>query len=82
MRREMQEIVPGLWLGPFAMAKKKDLLQDAGITHIICIRDASEAHIVRPFFPNEFVYKELWVFCFFYYYSLGYKDLLTHCSFY
>jgi hypothetical protein len=38
MRRTMQEIIPGLYLGPYSSAAKNslDTLKDAGITHIIC----------------------------------------------
>lgn len=40
MRREMQEIVAGVFLGPYAAASKRayDKLKGAGITHIVCIR--------------------------------------------
>lgn len=63
MRREMQETLPGLWLGPIQSAKNVESLKAHGITHIVCIRDAGEKHIVRPFFPNQFVYYEMYVGC-------------------
>lgn len=61
MRRSMQEIVPGLFLGPYsaAMPSKLDTLLVNGITHIICVRATMEAKIVRPKFPDRFRYKYL-----------------------
>jgi hypothetical protein len=37
MRRESQEIVPNLWLGPYSVARDKAALKEKGITHLICI---------------------------------------------
>ena len=34
MRRECQEIIPGLFLGPFQVSKSLDLLKQLGITHM------------------------------------------------
>jgi len=58
MRREMQEIIPGLFLGPYsaAMKSKLDVLLEGRITHIVCIRQAIEAHFIRPNFPDRFKY--------------------------
>ncbi|KAL5009119.1 hypothetical protein ScPMuIL_014700 [Solemya velum] len=58
MRREMQEIVPGLYLGPYAAAMKCkfNILKGFGITHIVCVRQNVEAHFVRPNFPAFFRY--------------------------
>lgn len=58
MRREMQEIVPGLFLGPYAAAMKSKLssLQSHNITHIVCIRQTAEAHFIRPNFIDVFKY--------------------------
>ena len=49
MRREMQEIVPGLFLGPWAAAGKKNLskLESAGITHIVCVRQEIEKNFIK-----------------------------------
>ncbi|XP_060585668.1 serine/threonine/tyrosine-interacting protein B-like [Ruditapes philippinarum] len=57
MRRDMQEIIPGLYLGPYAaaMKSKKMSLQDHNITHIVCIRQAIEANFIRPNFPDLFI---------------------------
>ncbi|KAF8513786.1 protein-tyrosine phosphatase-like protein, partial [Gautieria morchelliformis] len=56
MRRECQEIIPRLHLGPFQVSKSLDTLQQLGITHIVCIRDAKEAFSVKPRFPEHFRY--------------------------
>ncbi|XP_069117972.1 serine/threonine/tyrosine-interacting protein-like isoform X1 [Argopecten irradians] len=58
MRRQMQEIVPNLYLGPYAAAMKSQLpcLQQHGITHIVCIRQNIEANFVKPNFPEYFKY--------------------------
>ncbi|KAJ3248705.1 hypothetical protein HK104_007700, partial [Borealophlyctis nickersoniae] len=52
----MQEILPGLWLGPFSVCKNLGLLKEKNITHILCIRDSKEEHLVKVMFPNDFVY--------------------------
>ncbi|TFK20612.1 phosphatases II [Coprinopsis marcescibilis] len=59
MRRECQEILPGLFLGPFVASKSLPTLQSLQITHIVCIRDAKEAFSVKPRFPDHFVYMTL-----------------------
>ncbi|KAG7088585.1 hypothetical protein E1B28_012562 [Marasmius oreades] len=59
MRRECQEILPGLFLGPFVASKSLETLQSLNITHIVCIRDAKEAFSVRPRFPEHFSYLTL-----------------------
>ncbi|KJA21158.1 hypothetical protein HYPSUDRAFT_140942 [Hypholoma sublateritium FD-334 SS-4] len=59
MRRECQEILPGLLLGPFVASKSLPTLESLGITHIVCIRDAKEAFSVRPRFPERFKYMTL-----------------------
>ena len=49
MRRDMQEIVPGLYLGPYAAAGKKNLskLENAGITHVVCVRQEIERNFIK-----------------------------------
>lgn len=59
MRRECQEILPGLLLGPFVASKSLETLLSLGVTHIVCIRDAKEAFSVRPRFPENFQYMVL-----------------------
>ncbi|XP_046558057.1 TATA-box-binding protein-like [Haliotis rubra] len=58
MRREMQEIIPGLFLGPYGAAAKSKfpLLQGLGITHIVCIRQTNEARFIKPNFPDHMRY--------------------------
>ncbi|XP_045721515.1 serine/threonine/tyrosine-interacting protein-like [Mirounga angustirostris] len=58
MRREMQEILPGLFSGAYSSATKSKLpiLQKYGITHIICIRQNIEANFVKPNFQQLFRY--------------------------
>lgn len=54
----MQEIIPGLFLGPYSavMKSKIDQLLAAGISHIVCVRQDIEAHLIRPNFPDKFKY--------------------------
>ncbi|KAI0667591.1 phosphatases II [Trametes maxima] len=59
MRRQCQEILDGLFLGPLQASKSLDTLQSLNITHIVCIRDAKEAFSVRPRFPDQFQYMVL-----------------------
>ncbi|KAI6114137.1 phosphotyrosine protein [Pisolithus sp. B1] len=56
MRRECQEILPGLLLGPFQASKSLSALKNLGVTHIVCIRDQKEAFSVKPRFPDQFHY--------------------------
>jgi hypothetical protein len=37
MRRECQEILPGLWLGPFLVSKSLETLQSLAITHMCAL---------------------------------------------
>ncbi|XP_035217936.1 serine/threonine/tyrosine-interacting protein A-like [Stegodyphus dumicola] len=59
--KEMQEIIPGLFLGPCTAASKAKLqeLQEIGITHIVCVRHHLEANFIEPQFPDKFVYTVL-----------------------
>lgn len=61
MRRNMQEIIPGLFLGPHSAAMKShlDTLINSGITHIICVRQDIEAAFIRPHFIDKFKYLTL-----------------------
>ncbi|KNZ78280.1 Serine/threonine/tyrosine-interacting protein, partial [Termitomyces sp. J132] len=59
MRREAQEILPGLFLGPFIASKSMETLAKLGITHIICVRDLKESFSVKPRFENDFQYLTL-----------------------
>ncbi|GFS50388.1 hypothetical protein TNIN_184221 [Trichonephila inaurata madagascariensis] len=53
MRREMQEIIPGLFLGPLACTKL-EMLVEAGITHIVCVQHEKEVSFMQPSFPEKF----------------------------
>ncbi|MCL4125387.1 UNVERIFIED_CONTAM: hypothetical protein GTU68_039478 [Idotea baltica] len=58
MKRDMQEIIPGLFLGPYNSASKSKLntLLLHGITHIICIRYGNESNVIKPNFPEKLIY--------------------------
>ncbi|XP_073991425.1 serine/threonine/tyrosine-interacting protein-like isoform X1 [Rhodnius prolixus] len=58
MRRTMQEIVPGVFLGPYSAAMRSKLndLKSNGITHIICVRHTLEAQFIRANFLEHFKY--------------------------
>ncbi|XP_014217629.1 serine/threonine/tyrosine-interacting protein B-like [Copidosoma floridanum] len=58
MRRNMQEVIRGLYLGPYSAACKDKLqtLLDCGISHIVCVRQSIEAHFIKPNFPDKFKY--------------------------
>ncbi|XP_015179112.1 PREDICTED: serine/threonine/tyrosine-interacting protein-like isoform X1 [Polistes dominula] len=58
MRRCMQKVIPGLYIGPYSAASRSKLesLLEHGITHIICVRQDIEAHFIRPNFPDKFKY--------------------------
>lgn len=51
-----QEVIPGLYLGPYSAASRSKLesLLERGITHIVCVRQDIEAHFIRPNFPERF----------------------------
>ncbi|XP_014603523.1 PREDICTED: serine/threonine/tyrosine-interacting protein-like isoform X2 [Polistes canadensis] len=57
MRRCMQKVIPGLYLGPYSAASRSKLesLIEHGITHIICVRQDIEAHFIRPNFPDRYL---------------------------
>lgn len=61
MRRNMQEIIPGVFLGPHSAASTSHLdnLINNGITHIICVRQDIEANFIRPHFLDKFKYLTL-----------------------
>ena len=58
-RRLMQEIIPGLFLGPFIAAKDFTNLKNNGITHILILRDLQESKMIREMYPNEFIYHSI-----------------------
>ncbi|GAA5936903.1 uncharacterized protein JCM15063_000096 [Sporobolomyces koalae] len=56
MRREAQEVVPGLYIGPFQPSCKLEILRALGVTHVLCIAEAREAFLLRAKFPDQFQY--------------------------
>lgn len=61
MRRNMQEIIPGVFLGPYSSALKscRTNLLSRGITHIVCVRQDIEANFIKPQFTDHFNYLTL-----------------------
>ncbi|WRT66312.1 uncharacterized protein IL334_003267 [Kwoniella shivajii] len=59
MRREAQQIIPGLYLGPFQSSTNLNKMKLMGITHVLCIRDKKEKSLIYPRFPTEFRYMTL-----------------------
>mmetsp|Transcript_66247 Transcript_66247/g.175501 ORF Transcript_66247/g.175501 Transcript_66247/m.175501 type:complete len:210 (-) Transcript_66247:191-820(-) len=57
-KREAQEIIPGLWLGPFGAARDQDFLKRAQITDALVVRAPEEARIIAPKYP-EFIHYEV-----------------------
>lgn len=55
-RWEMQEIVPGLFVGPYAAAKNDEALAAKAISHILMLRAPEETHLMRPVFPETLSY--------------------------
>lgn len=45
MRRQAQEILPNLFLGPFQPSNQLSILQSLKITHILCIAESREAYV-------------------------------------
>mmetsp|Transcript_43138 Transcript_43138/g.93998 ORF Transcript_43138/g.93998 Transcript_43138/m.93998 type:complete len:207 (-) Transcript_43138:157-777(-) len=56
-KREAQEIIPGLWLGPFGAARDQEFLKRANITDALVVRAPEEARIIAPKYP-EFIHYE------------------------
>jgi len=61
MRRNMQEIIPGLFLGPYASATKAKLddMIAAGLTHVVCVRQLLERNLIRANHQGRFKYLEV-----------------------
>ncbi|KAK3812073.1 MAG: Serine/threonine/tyrosine-interacting protein [Benniella sp.] len=58
-RREMQEILPAIYLGPYSATRNLQELQQAGITHIVSLWDSSESRILKVHHPDHFKYLQL-----------------------
>ena len=52
----MQKVLPGLFVGPLAAARRVKALRGNGITHIVTVVAYSNDRIAAPAFPDEFVY--------------------------
>ncbi|PLW48296.1 hypothetical protein PCANC_12898 [Puccinia coronata f. sp. avenae] len=59
MRREAQQILPSVFLGPYQASRDLASLQKHHITHICCISESREAHLFKPYFPDQFNYLTL-----------------------
>nr|AIC33777.1 dual specificity phosphatase [Puccinia cf. psidii AE-2014] len=59
MRRQAQEVLPSIYLGPYQSSRDLNTLQQLGITHICCISETREAHLLKPRFPDQFQYLTL-----------------------
>ncbi|CAE7413332.1 styx-b [Symbiodinium sp. CCMP2456] len=64
-KREAQEIIPGLWLGPFGSARDQEFLKRVNITDALVVRAPEEARrmvadlgIICPKYP-EFIHYEV-----------------------
>jgi len=61
-KREAQEVIPGLWLGPFGAARDQEFLKRANITDALVVRAPEEARIIAPKYP-EFIHYEILECC-------------------
>lgn len=62
MRREIQEIIPGVYLGPFSACRQIDHLKSIGITHILSIIDQHEARLLNTHnISSHFNYNQIQV---------------------
>jgi hypothetical protein len=48
------EVIPGLFIGSIGSAMNKTILQELGITHILCVAEG-----IEPPYPNDFIYKQI-----------------------
>mmetsp|Transcript_23019 Transcript_23019/g.62380 ORF Transcript_23019/g.62380 Transcript_23019/m.62380 type:complete len:185 (+) Transcript_23019:38-592(+) len=55
MRRQMQEILPSLFLGPYGAAKDLTALREQGVTHILIVRSTLERRLEAKH-PDVFRY--------------------------
>mmetsp|Transcript_29025 Transcript_29025/g.52870 ORF Transcript_29025/g.52870 Transcript_29025/m.52870 type:complete len:219 (-) Transcript_29025:175-831(-) len=58
-KREAQEIIPGVWLGPFGAARDQDFLRRVQITDALVVRAPEEARIIGPKYPDFIHYEVL-----------------------
>ncbi|KAF9581411.1 hypothetical protein BGW38_001586 [Lunasporangiospora selenospora] len=58
-RREMQEILPSIYLGPYSTTRNLEELQREGITHIVTLWDRSESKLLKLHHQEHFRYLSL-----------------------
>ncbi|KDN40248.1 phosphatases II [Tilletiaria anomala UBC 951] len=56
MRRECQEVVSGIWVGPAESGKNLENLLRLDISSIVVLRSPCEALFLKPRFPDQFQY--------------------------
>lgn len=56
-RRSLQEIVPGLFLGPLAAARDLASLQQLGIKNLVAVRTSATMHVFKPRHPEQLKYE-------------------------
>lgn len=52
MRREVQEILPGLYLGPYSALRDIDVLLNENVRNVVLIRGPAEERLIRPKFQD------------------------------
>jgi len=72
-----------VYLGPYSAASRSKMqtLLDYKITHIVCVRHAIEANIIKPNFLDKFKYA---IFLMQIYYALAYlsSEFVFYCPIY
>lgn len=58
-RRSLQEIVPGIFIGPLATARDPDSLDRLGIKTLVAVRTQTTWNIFKPLFPHKYRYEPL-----------------------
>lgn len=58
-RRNFQEVVDGVYIGPISASKDVSRLKQHGITTLVAIRTAATAHIFKANYPELFRYEVL-----------------------
>ena len=56
-RRQAQQIVANLWLGPYVAAKDANFM--GKMTHVLIVASESETKFLKPWFADRLVYKTL-----------------------
>eukprot|EP01135_Chromosphaera_perkinsii_P000906 Nk52_evm4s153 gene=Nk52_evmTU4s153 len=53
MRREMQEIVSGVYLGPFSCVRNSAFFANHSIDTVVCVRHVAQRPFVKPLFASQ-----------------------------